>query len=179
MKTCDLVSGKVPIILCMCAKSLQLYLTFCHPSDCSPPGSSVQGILQARILEYVAVPSSRGSFWPRDQICISYIFCWLPCGSAGNESTCNAGDLGSIPGLGRPPGEGKGDPLQYPGLENFMDYIVHEVAKSQTWLSNFHFTSSCLLHWQAGSLPLAPPGKPKFYLFIWQCQVFKLQHAKS
>ena len=52
---------------------------------------------------------------------------------------CSAGDLGSIPGLGRPPGTGKGYPLQYPGLENSMDYIVDGVAKSQTRLSNFHF----------------------------------------
>ena len=46
----------------------------------------------------------------------------LPCGSAGKESACNAGDLGSIPGLGRSPGEEKGHPLQYSGLENSMDY---------------------------------------------------------
>jgi len=46
----------------------------------------------------------------------------LPCGSAGKESTCDAGDLGSIPGLGRCPGEGKGYPLQHSGLENSMDY---------------------------------------------------------
>ena len=63
----------------------------------------------------------------------------FPCGSGGKESTCNAGDLGSIPGLGRSPGEGKGYPLQYSGLENSMDYIVHGVAKSRTQLSNFHF----------------------------------------
>ena len=49
----------------------------------------------------------------------------LPCGSAGKESACNAGDLGSIPGLRRSPGEGKGYPLQYSGLENSMDCIVH------------------------------------------------------
>ena len=46
----------------------------------------------------------------------------------------------SSPGLGRSPGEGKGDPLQYSGLENSMDCIVHGVAKSWTPLSNFHFT---------------------------------------
>ena len=63
----------------------------------------------------------------------------FPCGSAGKESSCNAGDLGSIPGLGRFPGEGKGYPLQYSGLENSMDDIVHGVAKSQTQLSDFHF----------------------------------------
>ena len=50
---------------------------------------------------------------------------------------CNAGDLGSIPGLGRSPGEGNGYPLQYSGLENPMDCIVHGVAKSQTLLSDF------------------------------------------
>ena len=56
----------------------------------------------------------------------------LPGGSAGKESACSAGDLGSIPGLGRSPGEGKGYPLQYSGLENSMDYIVQGVAKSRT-----------------------------------------------
>ena len=46
----------------------------------------------------------------------------FPGGSAGKESACNAGDLGSIPGLGRSPGEGEGYLLQYSGLENSMDY---------------------------------------------------------
>ena len=54
------------------------------------------------------------------------------CDSAGKESVFNAGDLGSIPGLGRSPGEGKGYPLECSGLENFMDYTVHGVAKSRT-----------------------------------------------
>ena len=53
-------------------------------------------------------------------------------GSAGKESTCNEGDLGLIPGLGRSPGQGNGYPLQYSGLEKSMDCIVHGVAKSQT-----------------------------------------------
>ena len=65
----------------------------------------------------------------------------LSCGSAGKECTCNAGDLGLIPWLGRSPGEGKGYPLQYSDPENSMDCIVHGVAKSWTGLSNFHFTS--------------------------------------
>ena len=60
------------------------------------------------------------------------LFLGFPGGSAGKESTCNAGALGSVPGLGRSPGEGKGYPLQYSGLENSMDSIVHGVAKSQT-----------------------------------------------
>ena len=57
------------------------------------------------------------------------------------ESTCNVGDLGSIPGLGTSPGERKGYPLQYSDLENSMDRIVHGVTKSQTRLSDFYFTS--------------------------------------
>ena len=63
----------------------------------------------------------------------------FPCGSAGKKSACNVGDLGLIPGLGRSPGEGKGCPIQYSGLENSMDCIVHRVAKSQTRLSDFNF----------------------------------------
>ena len=65
-----------------------------------------------------------------------------PCGSAGTESACSAGDLGLIPGSGRSPGEEKGYPLQYSGLENSMDCIVHGVAKSWTRLSDFHLTSA-------------------------------------
>ena len=56
----------------------------------------------------------------------------FPGGSAGEESVCNVGDLGLIPGLGRSPGEGNSYALQYCGLENIMDCIVHEVAKSGT-----------------------------------------------
>jgi len=63
----------------------------------------------------------------------------FPGGSAGKESACNVGDLGSTPGLGRSAGEGNGYPLQYSGLENSIDCIVHGVAKSQTQLSDFHF----------------------------------------
>ena len=65
----------------------------------------------------------------------------LMSGSAGKESTCNAGDLGLIPGLGRSPGEGNGYPLQYSDLENSTDTTAHGVAKSRTQLSDFHFTS--------------------------------------
>ena len=63
-------------------------------------------------------------------------------GSAGKEYACSVGDLGSIPGLGRSPGEGKGYPIQYSGLENSMDYTVHGVAESRIQLSDFHFTST-------------------------------------
>ena len=77
-------------------------------------------------------------------------FLGLPWGSTGKESSCNAGnlskesacnagDLGLIPGLGRSPEKGNSYPLQYSGLENSMDCIVHGVSKSWTGLSNFHF----------------------------------------
>ena len=124
----------------------------------------VHGILQARILDWEAFPFSRASSWPRDQTQVSpiaggfftswatrealgiyYVFVYMcMCvfiyhSSVGKESACNAGDLGLIPGLGRSPGEGKGYPLQYSGLENSMDCIVHGVTKSQTQLSDFHF----------------------------------------
>ena len=78
--------------------------------------------------------------WRRDRL-PTPAFLGFPGGSADKESACNAGDLGSTPGLGRPPGEGSGFPLQYSGLENSMDCIVHGLAKSQTRLSNFHFHS--------------------------------------
>ena len=61
----------------------------------------------------------------------------FPGSSAGKESACNAGDPGSIPG--RSPGEEKGYPLQYSGLENSVDCIVYGVAKSRMRLSDFHF----------------------------------------
>ena len=60
-------------------------------------------------------------------------------GSAGKEFACSVGDRGSMPGLGRFPGEGNGYPFQYSGLENSMNCIVHGVAKSQTRLSDCHF----------------------------------------
>ena len=73
----------------------------------------------------------------------------FPGGSAGKESACNMGDLGSIHGLGRSPGEGNDYPLQYSGLENSMDYIVHGVTKSRTRLSDFHFHSDFKLSMSA------------------------------
>ena len=75
--------------------------------------------------------------WRRDRL-PTPVFLGFPCGSAGKESTCNAGDLGSIPGLGRCPGEGKGYPLHCLGLENSMDCTVHWVTKSWTQLNDFH-----------------------------------------
>ena len=97
--------------------------TLSDPMDCSPPGSSTHGIFQARVLEWGAIAFSR------DRL-PTPTFMGFHGGSTGKESACDAGDVGSIPGLGRSPGEGKGDSLQYSGLENSMDCIVHWVAKS-------------------------------------------------
>ena len=76
--------------------------------------------------------------WRRDSL-PTPVFLVFTCDSADKESTCNAEDLGLIPGLERSPGGGKGYPLQYSGLENSMGCTVHGVIKSQTQLSDFHF----------------------------------------
>ena len=80
--------------------------------------------------------------WRRDRL-PTPVFLGFPGGSDGKESACNAEDLGSIPELGRSPGEGNGYPLQHSGLENSMDRgawqaTVHGVARNQTQLRNFH-----------------------------------------
>ena len=63
------------VFLCVCAKLLQSCLTPCDAMDCSPPGSSVHGILQARIPEWVAMPFPRGSSKPRDRTHVFYVSC--------------------------------------------------------------------------------------------------------
>ena len=98
MHMCVCVCVCVCVHVCIHAKLLQFCLTFCDPVDCTLPGSSLHGILQARILEWVAMLSSKG---------------------------------------------------------------VLPTQESNPFLS-------CLLYWQAGSLPLAPPGKP-IYMFVCVC----------
>ena len=149
------------LCVCMCA---QMCLTLCDPMDCSPPVSSVHGISQAKILQWVAISFSRVSSWPRDQTCISCFSCigrqipyhwttweslWADWGVAkvncpwwlsGKESACNARDMSSIPGLGTSLGEGNGNPLKYSCWENPIDRgawwsTVHLVTKSWTRLS--------------------------------------------
>ena len=86
-------------------------LTLCDPMKGDRPGSSVHGVLQAKLLESVAMPFSRESSRPRDQTQVSYIsFIW-------NKLIC----LGLSPGLGRSSGKGNGYPFQYSCLENSMD----------------------------------------------------------
>ena len=75
----------------------------------------------------------------------------FPGGSDGKEFSCSAGDLGSIPQLGRSPGEGNGYPLQHSCLENSMDRgawraTVHDITKNQTRLSDYHFHFQRLVH---------------------------------
>ena len=104
--------------------------SLCDTLDYSLPGSYVHGISQARILEWVVMPSSRGSSPPR--ILNQHLSCLY-----GKESTCNARDLCLIPGYGRSPEEVNGYPLQYSSLGNPMDRgawwaTVNEVTKSRT-----------------------------------------------
>ena len=77
--------------------------------------------------------------WRRDRLSTP-VFLGFPCGSAGKESACNSGDLGLIPRLGWSLGEGNRHPVQYSGLENSRDCIVHGVAISQIRQSDFHFS---------------------------------------
>ena len=138
---------------CKHVQSLQSCPTLCDAMDGSPPGSSIHGILQARILEYVSSFSSRGSSQSRVQTHLSYLLhcrwvCYqvdFPGGSDDKVSAYKAGDQGSIPRSGKSFGEGNGNPLQYSCLENPMDggawqAIVHGVSKSRTGLSDFTFT---------------------------------------
>ena len=74
----------------------------------------------------------------------------FPDSSVGKESVCNAGDPGSIPGSGRSSGEGIGYPLQYSGLEDSIDCIVHGVTESRTRLSHFHFLNSIAMNKASG-----------------------------
>ena len=88
---CDMV---LDCIAYACAKSLQPCPALCDPMDCSPPGSSDNGILQARILEWVAMPPSRAPSWPRNRTHISYVFCigwhvfFLPLAPPGSPLGC-------------------------------------------------------------------------------------------
>ena len=138
--------------------------------DHSPPGSSVHEILQARTLERVAMPSSRGSSQPRDWTLISYISGlsrWLEV----KNLPANAGDIRderSIPGWGKSPGEGEGYLLQYSCVGNPMDRgawwaTVHGVAKSGTRLNN---NKICLTNGHpARGYILTPSGSP--WNFSW------------
>ena len=126
-----------------CCLVVESYPTFWDPIDCNPQGSFVHRISQARILEWVTISFSRGSFQPRDWTHISCIGGQILCfagGSEGKEFTYYAEYLHSIPGFERSPRGGHGNPLQYSCLEIPMDRATwrptfYGVPKSQTWLS--------------------------------------------
>ena len=101
-----LLYSKLSVCVCMCvcihvhAKLLQLCPTLCDSMDCGPPGSSIHRIPQARILEWVAMPSSRGSSQPRDPMCIS-------------SNSCIAGRFFTV----EPPGKSR-----YTTIPSFLDF---------------------------------------------------------
>ena len=102
---------------------------------CPPPGDLPNPGIEPMSLISLALAGKFFTIEPQGK---STIYTYH-CGSAGKESVCNEGYLGSIPGLERSPGEGKVYPLQFTGLEYST---VHGVAKSWTLLNNFHFETS-------------------------------------
>ena len=102
-------------------------------------------------------------------------FWGFPCGSAGKESACNVEDLGSIPGLGRSPGEGKGYSLQYSGLENSMDCIIRGVAKSWTKLP---MKTKVLRHAQ-GRVPRSNKNGRSKDIKAYECRTCLGKHERS
>ena len=210
----------------------QSCLTLRDPMDCSPPGSSAHGILQARVLEWGAIaPSTRSASFPVEVIILcpnnfsfinllckqqskfsdSDIPCFTPIlviyvlqflrtiiekvlvvlgfsgGSDSKRSAYSAGDLGSIPGLGRCPGEKNGNPLQYSCLENPKDRgarwaTVHGFEESDTTepltLCPFVFVSLC----HSCSLSILPvlsknkPFAPSFFSFYFEISLISVFH---
>ena len=107
------------------------------------------GLLHCRqILYQLNYKTNQGWVGARNCLHIWSAHMGFPDGSAGKESACSVGDLDSIPGLGRSPGERNRYPLHYSGLENSMNCIVDRVTKSWTWLSSFqfHFSWSTYCH---------------------------------
>ena len=127
---CEKVTGREPAALTL--------------DDCIQPETGIDirycGSGDSLIAQLVKNPPA--ICWRRGRL-PTRVFLDFPCGSAGKESTRNAGDLGLILGLGKSPGEGKGYPLQYSGLENSVDCKVRGVTKSQTRLSDLHFHFHC------------------------------------
>ena len=133
----------------------------------SPPGSSVHGLLQARILEWVIMLSSRRSSQPRDQTCIFCVSCigrWIPGSSWSKESAYNAGDPGSIPGSGRSAGEGIGYPPQYSWASLVSQLVKNPPAMPETWVGK--------IPWRRERLPTPVfwPGEFHELYSPWDCK---------
>ena len=134
-------------------KKMKVKVTQWCPTLCHPMDYIVHGILQARILEWVAFPFSRGSSQPRNQIQVSPIACrfftsWATSKAPnGRESAYNATDLGLFPGSGRCPVEGNGKPLHYSFLGNSMGkrsllgYSSWGHRVEHDWVTNTHIVS--------------------------------------
>ena len=128
-----------------------------------PADSSVHGILQARILEWVAIPFSRGSSQTRDWTLVS------PCSSAGKESTRNTWDTSCIPGLGKSSGEGISYPLKYSWTSPVAKMVKNLLAMWETWVRSLGWedpldkgmaTHVGILAWR---IPRTQePGRPQF-----------------
>ena len=166
----------------MCAKSLQSYPTLCDPMDCSPPGSSVHGILQARVLEWVAMPSSRPTGLQSQML-------WglllpMPGPQAGEPNV----ELRTLTPVGEPlwynyfpvcgsltwsVGEGNGNPLQYSCLENPRDggawwAAIYGVTQSRTRLRWLSSSSSSI--WSVCDLIISwkhPPYPSYWLICLW------------
>ena len=125
----------------MCAQSLSCLWLFMTPWTVAHQAPLSMGFSRQEILDWVVISSSREPSQCRDWTLISFLSCiaggffyhwvtftyfWLPQWLSGKESTCNAGDPGSIHGLGRSPGEGNGKPLQYSCLENPMSSMKRQ-----------------------------------------------------
>ena len=142
------VSFKSTVSCACCAKLPQSCPTLCDPMDCSPPGSSVHWISQARILEWVAISFSgdlpdagieQGSpVWQSESdICVythTNTHIHFPGTSDGKESACNAGDPIWIPGLGRSPGKWIGYLLQYPWASLLTQTVKNLHAMREIWV---------------------------------------------
>ena len=125
-----------PCLLAPCMPAIVLFLVLGHHGE-----KDYEIFRSLRLFSHQegAVRRSRQTRSHLLQIRLRRLRLDFPGGSASKESACNAGDLGFLSVLGRSPGEGKRSPLQYSGLENSMECIVHGVTKSRTRLSDFHF----------------------------------------
>ena len=134
------------------------------------PGASLIAQMVKNLPEMQETPVrflGRKIPWRRDRLPTPG-FLGFPCGSTDKESTCNVGDLGSIPGLESSPGKGKGYSLQDSSLENSTDCIVHGIVKSWTQLSLMEPWNRGIVKCQ--SLKKKNKHSFPFYHLFWPCQ---------
>ena len=143
----------INFLMHVCVLSCFSCVRLWNPIDCSLPGFSVHVISQARILEWVAMLSSKESSRPRDQTYIS----WVSCIAGGFFTVCNTGDLDLIPGSGRSAEEGIGYPLQYSWASLMAQLVTNLTAmwearvQSLGWedtLEKGKATHSSILNWR-------------------------------